>query len=58
MLKERKRKTYKLGHLFNGFRMPSHLGDVNYSDSLECHWMEVEMIYDLIQALYTLTEVL
>jgi hypothetical protein len=25
---------------------------------LECHWMEVEMIYDLIQALYTLTEVL
>jgi hypothetical protein len=42
MLKERKKKKpYKLGHFFNGFRMSAHLGEVNYYDSLECQWIDV-----------------
>ena len=57
MLKETK-KTYKLGHSFDYSRMSSHLVDVNYFGGLQCHWMEAEMIYDWIQALYTYTEVL
>jgi hypothetical protein len=56
MLKET--KTYKLGHSFDGFRMSSRLGDINYFDNLECYWMEVEMIYDGIKALYIYTIVL